>query len=276
MHIHAQIVSFFLLLNVISIGANICCRAYSKRMPILVLLTSFWSLHFSLSFYHAVVLLCCPPVVLAFCGSVVLSCCRSVVRSFCCSVVLSFCCSVVLLIRCSVVPLFLSFCLFIMLSFCRSVVPLFSCSAVLLFHCSVVLSFHHAVVLLFRWSVVLSFCWSVVLLFCPCVVPLFCPSVVLSFSLSILFHLNSSKVVLVSSLTKFFLSYKLRTTPGPWTIVPINAQSSNPLTIEAQACCGILNNTGRWTTTKLWWEEQSVIFREINDHISPPPVIYHK
>ena len=186
MHIHAQIVSFFLLLNVISIGANICCRAYSKQMPILVLVSSFLII--------ALLYVC-----LFRCHSVVLFCCPSVVMSFCCSIVLPF---------------------------YRS-------------------SFHHAVFLSFCWTVVLSFCWSVVLLFCPCVVPLFCPSVVLSFSLSILFHLNSSKVVLVSSLTgvftKFFLSYKLRTTPGPWTIVPINAQSSNPETIEARACRGILN-----------------------------------
>ena len=163
----------------------------------------------------------------------------------------------------------LSFCFAVPLLSCHSVVPLFCLSIVRLF---IMLSFHRFFVLSLCWSVVLSFCCSVVLLFCL--------SIVLSFSLNLSVHLNSSKVVPVSFLTgvltKFFLSHKLRTTPGPWTIVPINAQSSNPLTIEAQACCGILNKTGRWTTTKLWWEEQSVIFREINDHISPPPVIYHK
>ena len=163
----------------------------------------------------------------------------------------------------------LLFCFAVPLLSCRSVVPLFCLSIVRHF---IMLSFHRFFVLSFCWSVVLSFCCSVVLSFCL--------SIVLSFSLNLSVHLNSSKVVPVSFLTgvltKFFLSYKLRTTPGPWTIVPINAQSSNPLTIEAQACCGILNKTGRWTTTKLWWEEQSVIFREINDHISPPPVIYHK
>ena len=163
----------------------------------------------------------------------------------------------------------LSFCFAVPLLSCRSVVPLFCLSIVRLF---IMLSFHRFFVLSFCWSVVLSFCCSVVLSFCL--------SIVLSFSLNLSVHLTSSKVVPVSFLTgvltKFFLSYKLRTTPGPWTIVPINAQSSNPLTIEAQACCGILNKTGRWTTTKLWWEEQSVILREINDHVSPPPVIYHK
>ena len=155
----------------------------------------------------------------------------------------------------------LSFCFAVPLLSCRSVVPLFCLSIVRLF---IMLSFHRFFVLSFCCSVVLSFCLSIVL----------------SFSLNLSVHLTSSKVVPVSFLTgvltKFFLSYKLRTTPGPWTIVPINAQSSNPLTIEAQACCGILNKTGRWTTTKLWWEEQSVILREINDHVSPPPVIYHK
>ena len=155
----------------------------------------------------------------------------------------------------------LSFCFAVPLLSCHSVVPLFCLSIVRLF---IMLSFHRFFVLSFCCSVVLSFCLSIVL----------------SFSLNLSVHLNSSKVVPVSFLTgvltKFFLSYKLRTTPGPWTIVPINAQSSNPLTIEAQACCGILNKTGRWTTTKLWWEEQSVILREINDHVSPPPVIYHK
>ena len=160
---------------------------------------------------------------------------------------------------------------------CPSVVMSFCCSIVLPFYRS---SFHHAVFPSFFCPVSLLIRCSVVLLFCCSVVLSFCLSIVLSFSLNLSVHLNSSKVVPVSFLTgvltKFFLSYKLRTTPGPWTIVPINAQSSNPLTIEAQACCGILNKTGRWTTTKLWWEEQSVIFREINDHISPPPVIYHK
>ena len=155
----------------------------------------------------------------------------------------------------------LSFCFAVPLLSCRSVVPLFCLSIVRLF---IMLSFHRFFVLSFCCSVVLSFCLSIVL----------------SFSLNLSVHLTSSKVVPVSFLTgvltKFFLSYKLRTTPGPWTIVPINAQSSNPLTIEAQACCGILNKTGRWTTTKLWWAEQSVILREINDHVSPPPVIYHK
>ena len=171
----------------------------------------------------------------------------------------------------------LSFCFAVPLLSCHSVVPLFCLSIVRLF---IMLSFHRFFVLSLCWSVVLSFCCSVVLLFCCSVVLSFCLSIVLSFSLNLSVHLNSSKVVPVSFLTgvltKFFLSYKLRTTPGPWTIVPINAQSSNPLTIEAQACCGILNKTGRWTTTKLWWEEQSVILREINDHVSPPPVIYHK
>ena len=130
----------------------------------------------------------------------------------------------------------LSFCFAVPLLSCRSVVPLFCLSIVRLF---IMLSFHRFFVLSFCCSVVLSFCLSIVL----------------SFSLNLSVHLNSSKVVPVSFLTgvltKFFLSYKLRTTPGPWTIVPINAQSSNPLTIEAQACCGILNKTGRWTTTKI-------------------------
>ena len=160
----------------------------------------------------------------------------------------------------------LSFCFAVPLLSCRSVVPLFCLSIVRLF---IVLSF-----------IVFLSCRSVDPLFCRSVVLSFCLSIVLSFSLNLSVHLNSSKIIPVSFLTgvltKFFLSYKLRTTPGPWTIVPINAQSSNPLTIEAQACCGILNKTGRWTTTKLWWAEQSVILPEINDHISPPPVIYHK
>ena len=164
-----------------------------------------------------------------------------------------------------------------LLSLCRSVLLSLCCHVVLLFHCSAFLSFVFSSCCL---SIVFLFCRSVDPFFCRSVVLSFCLSIVLSFSLNLSVHLNSSKVVPVSFLTgvltKFFLSYKLRTTPGPWTIVPINAQSSNPLTIEAQACCGILNKTGRWTTTKLWWEEQSVIFREINDHISPPPAIYHK
>ena len=179
----------------------------------------------------------------------------------------------------------ITLCLFISLSLCCSVLLSLCCHVVLLFHCSAFLSFVFSscclsIVFLFCRSVDPLFCRSVVLLFCCSVVLSFCLSIVLSFSLNLSVHLNSSKVVPVSFLTgvltKFFLSYKLRTTPGPWTIVPINAQSSNPLTIEAQACCGILNKTGRWTTTKLWWAEQSVILREINDHVSPPPVIYHK
>ena len=171
----------------------------------------------------------------------------------------------------------ITLCLFISLSLCRSVLLSLCCHVVLLFHCSAFLSF------VFSSCCLSSFflsCRSVDPLFCRSVVLSFCLSIVLSFSLNLSVHLNSSKIIPVSFLTgvltKFFLSYKLRTTPGPWTIVPINAQSSNPLTIEAQACCGILNKTGRWTTTKLWWAEQSVILPEINDHISPPPVIYHK
>ena len=91
---------------------------------------------------------------------------------------------------------------------CPSVVMSFCCSIVLPFYRS---SFHHAVFPSFFCSVVLLFRCSVVLSFCL--------SIVLSFSLNLSVHLNSSKVVPVSFLTgvltKFFLSYKLRTTPGP-------------------------------------------------------------
>ena len=135
-----------------AIGANICCRAYSKQMPILVLVDSF--------FIIALLYVC-----LFRCHSVVLFCCPSVVMSFCCSIVLPFYRS----------------------SFHHAVFPSFFCPVVLLFCCSVVLSF--------------------------------CLSIVLSFSLNLSVHLNSSKVIPVSFLTgvltKFFLSYKLRTTPGP-------------------------------------------------------------
>ena len=146
----------------------------------------------------------------------------------------------------------ITLCLFISLSLCRSVLLSLCCHVVLLFHCSAFLSFVFSSCCL---SIVFLFCRSVAPLFCRSVVLSFCLSIVLSFSLNISVHINSSKVVPVSFLTgvltKFFLSYKLRTTPGPWTIVPINAQSSNPLTIEAQACCGILNKTGRWKIDKI-------------------------
>ena len=166
----------------------------------------------------------------------------------------------------------LSFCFAVPLLSCRSVVPLFCLSIVRLF---IMLSFHRFFVLSFCWSVFLSFCCSVVLSFCL--------SIVLSFSLNLSVHLTSSKVVPVSFLTgvltKFFLSYKLQTTPGPWTLFQSSQSMHNrPILWQSKHKRAVVY----WTRqvgeklTKFWWEEQSVIFREINDHISPPPVIYHK
>ena len=110
----------------------------------------------------------------------------------------------------------ITLCLFISLSLCRSVLLSLCCHVVLLFHCSAFLSFVFSSCCL---SIVFLFCRSVVPLFCRSVFLLFCLSIVLSFSLNLSVHLNSSKVVPVSFLTgvltKFFLSYKLRTTPGP-------------------------------------------------------------
>ena len=117
MHIHAQIVSFFHLLNVIS--CNWCKY----------LLQSLFKANAYFSFIRFIFDHC-----INLCLFISLSLCRSVLLSLCCHVVLLFHCSAFLSF------VFSSCCLSIVFLFCRSVVPLF-CRSVFLLFCLFLLTF---------------------------------------------------------------------------------------------------------------------------------------
>ena len=115
---HAQIISFVLLLNVIS------CNWCKYLLQSLFKANAYFSFS-QFIFDHCITL------------------CLFISLSLCCSVLLSLCCHVVLLFHCSA---FLSFvfsscCLSIVFLFCRFVDPLFCRSVVLLFCRSVFLLF---------------------------------------------------------------------------------------------------------------------------------------